>query len=75
MPNEILVFFRFAFAGVFLLTLLVTIYLAKNQRQIFGINPDAPSEGSSTRSYARFLVFIVLAHFLVISAAFVLLFH
>lgn len=59
----------------FLLTLGATIYIARKRERIFGINPHLPSESSSDRSYAMFLVFAVLAHALVLTAAFALLLH
>ncbi|MDP9290750.1 MAG: hypothetical protein M3O82_00135 [Verrucomicrobiota bacterium] len=59
----------------FLITLSAMIYIARHRERIFGINPHLPSESSSDRSYAMFLVFAVLAHALVLTAAFALLLH
>lgn len=59
----------------FFITLGAMIYIARNRQRIFGINPHLPSETNSDRSYAMFLVFAVLAHALVLTAAFALLLH
>jgi uncharacterized membrane protein len=75
MNNDVLLFFRWFFAGMFVLTLLVGAYLVKNFQKLFGMDPDMPSEGGSSRAYTRVQVFLVWAHFFVLTGSFALLMH
>ena len=75
MQNEIFLFARIVFAGLFLLSLLAGGYLLKNYQKLFGVDPNMPSEGSSSRAYSKVQVFSIWAHATVLTGAFALLLH
>ena len=47
----------------------------KNYQKLFGVDPNMPSEGASSRAYLQVQVFAIWAHVLVASGAFALLVH
>ena len=75
MQNDVLLFIRLVFTGLFLVTLLVGGVLVKNYQRLFGIDADMPSETGSSRAYTRVQVFLVWAHFVVLTGSFALLMH
>lgn len=50
-------------------------YLVKNFDKLFGVDPEMPSENSSSRTYTRVQVFTVWAHALVLTGMLALLLH
>lgn len=75
MPPEIILFFRIVAATGFVLTVLGAVFILKNQKRIFGESSHSPSEGYSSRLYAKFLVFAAIAHALVLFGSLALLLH
>ena len=75
MQNEIFLFARVVFTGLFLVTLFAGVYLFKNYEKLFGVDPDMPSEGPSSRAYSKVQVFSIWAHATVLTGAFALLLH
>ena len=75
MQNEIMLFARVIFGGLFLVTLFAGAYLFVNFEKIFGVDPDMPSEGPSSRAYSKVQVFSIWAHATVLTGAFALLLH
>ena len=72
MQSELL-FFRLIALGVFIAALYAGYYMLKNYQKLFGIDPDMPSEGASSRAYFQVQVFVVWAHIVVGSGACALL--
>lgn len=66
MTEEAMLFFRIVCISGAIVTLLAGIFLFKNSERLFGSNPDHPSENSSGRLYAKFLVFAAWAHAMVL---------
>ena len=75
MPAEAILFFRIVAATAFFTTLLATYFVIRNSHRLFGGSAHSASENSSTRLYAKFLVYAALAHALVLSASFALMLH
>jgi hypothetical protein len=75
MNNDILLFIRVVFTGLFVLTVLAGVFLVKNYQKLFGVDPNMPSETGSSRAYSRTQVFLVWAHFFVLTGSFALLLH
>ncbi len=75
MQNETILIVRFIFSGLFCATLLAGIYLFRNYERFFGVDPTIPSETGSARTYSKVQIFLVLAHALVLTAAFALMVH
>jgi len=73
--TDFFLFVRVVFTGLFIVTLLVGGYLMKNFQKLFGVDPEMPSENSSSRTYTRVQVFLVWAHFVVLTGSFALLMH
>ena len=73
--NDFFLFVRVVFTGLFIVTLLVGAYLMKNFQNLFGVDPNMPSENASSRTYTRVQVFLVWAHFVVLTGSFALLMH
>ena len=44
---------RFVAALIFFASLYAGYYTLKNYQKLFGLNPDMPSEGSSSRAYSQ----------------------
>lgn len=72
MQNDVLLFFRFVFAGLFILTVLAGIYAGVNYQKLFGVDRNIPSETGSSRAYSLVQIFTVWAHAVVLTAAFAL---
>ena len=75
MQAEAVLLIRIVASVVFLAAVFAGYYMLKNFRKLFGVDPDMPSEGPSSRAYRTALVFIVWAHVLVASALFALAYH
>jgi hypothetical protein len=75
MQNDALLFIQIVFTGLFVMSLLAGVYLFKNFDRIFGVDPNMPSEGPSSRAYSKVQVFSVWAHVVVLTGAFALLLH
>jgi hypothetical protein len=75
MQSEIFLFVRIVFTGLFLISLFAGFYLIKNYQKLFGVDPNMPSEGSSSRAYSKVQVFSIWAHATVLTGAFALLLH
>jgi len=75
MNNDILLAIRCVFTGLFVLTVLAGVFLVKNHHKLFGVDRNMPSETGSSRAYSRLQVFLVWAHFFVLTGSFALLLH
>jgi len=75
MQNDTLLVIRIVFTGLFVMTLLAGVYLLKNFEKLFGVDPNLPSEGASSRAYTKVQVFTVWAHAVVLTGSFALLMH
>ncbi|MEA3207190.1 MAG: hypothetical protein QOE70_247 [Chthoniobacter sp.] len=75
MQNDALLFIRIIFTGLFIVTVFVGVYLAKNFEKLFGVDPNMPSENGSSRAYSRVQIFSIWAHAFFLTAAFALLVH
>jgi hypothetical protein len=75
MQNELFMVFRIIASAVFIAALYAGYYMFKNYQRLFGIDPNMPSEGKSSRAYSQVQVFAVWAHVLCASGAFALLLH
>ncbi|HEX8296148.1 MAG TPA: hypothetical protein VF593_07595 [Chthoniobacteraceae bacterium] len=75
MENEAAQFIRIAFGAVFLLTLAAGGYLLKNYQQLFGVDPQLPSETESSRAYSRVQIFLVWIHAVFLTGSLALLLH
>lgn len=70
-----LLFFRWVFTGLFLLTLVGGILFFRNNGGFFKADPDLPSENSSARSYNKAQMLLIWAHALVLTACMALRLH
>ena len=75
MNNDALLLIRFFFTGMFIVTVLAGAYLVKNFQKLFGVDRNMPSETGSSRAYTRVQVFLVWAHFFVLTGSLALLMH
>lgn len=75
MQNETLLFARLVFSSLFVFMLFVGFYIFKNFEKFFGVDPNMPSEGPSSRAYSKVQVFSVWAHATVLVGAFALFLH
>jgi len=75
MQTDVFLFARILFAGLFFVSLFAGFYLFKNFQRLFGVDPNMPSEGPSSRAYSKVQVFSVWAHATVLFGAFALLLH
>jgi hypothetical protein len=66
---------RLIFTALFIATLAVGVYLLRNYERLFGVDPNMPSENSSSRAYSKLQVFVIWAHAAGLTAAFALLLH
>jgi hypothetical protein len=73
MQNEIFTVFRILAFAVFIAALYAGYYMLKNYEKLFGVDPNMPSEGSSSRSYSQMQAFVIWAHVLIGSGACALL--
>ncbi len=76
MQNEsFFLFVRFVFSGLFLATIVIGCYLWRNYEQLFGVDPNMPSENGSARAYSKVQVFSVWTHVFLLTGAFTFLLH
>jgi len=75
MPNEAVLLIRIVASAVFIAALYAGYYMLTNYGNLFGVDPEMPSEGPSSRAYRTAMVFIVWGHVLVASGLFALAFH
>ncbi|HEV7867786.1 MAG TPA: hypothetical protein VGO90_08905 [Chthoniobacteraceae bacterium] len=75
MPNELVFLLRLVASGVFVVALYAGYYMFKNYERLFGVDPNMPSEGQSSRAYSQVQVFAIWSHILLASGAFALLLH
>ena len=75
MQNEIFLLARVVFTGLFFIMLFAGAYLFKNYQRIFGVDPNMPSEGPSSRAYSKVQVFSIWAHATVLTGALALWMH
>lgn len=75
MTTDAFFFVRLIFTGLFLVTLLAGVYLAKNYQRLFGVDPNMPSENASSRAYSKVQIFTIWAHAVLLTGAFALLLH
>ncbi len=66
---------QFAFTVLFIGTLVVGVYLLRNQERFFGMDPEVPSETSGGRTYTKMLVFVVWAHVAALTGSLAFLLH
>jgi len=53
---------RYIFTGLFVTSLLAGIVVLRNYQQLFGIDPEQPSETGGARLYSKTLIFAIWAH-------------
>jgi hypothetical protein len=75
MQNESVLLIRLVAIGVFIAALYAGSYLFTNYQRLFGVDPNMPSEGASSRAYSKVQVFAIWAHVVLASGAFALLVH
>jgi hypothetical protein len=75
MHTESLLALRLIFTALFALTLLAGVYLLRNHRRLFGVDPEMPSENASSRTYSALQIFVVWAHAVLLTGAFALMLH
>lgn len=75
MQNELILFFRLLAATGFFVVLGVGVWMGLNYQRLFGVDPQMPSENSSSRAYSQVQIFTLWAHALVATAAFALFLH
>ena len=75
MQNEAVFVIRLIFTGLFLAVLAAGVYLARNYTRLFGVDPDLPSENSSSRGYGALQAFVIWAHAAFLTGAFALFLH
>ena len=72
MTNDSTSLIRIFSALLFVGTLVAGVYLLRNFEQLFGTDPDMPSENSSARAYSKMQVFVVWAHAAALTGGFAL---
>lgn len=75
MQNDALLTFRLIFTALFIALLFGGVWILKNYQRLFGIDPDMPSENSSSRGYSKMQVLVVWLHAVLLTGAFALLLH
>ncbi|MEO8351703.1 MAG: hypothetical protein ABI680_08225 [Chthoniobacteraceae bacterium] len=75
MQNDFFLIFRILAALIFLASLYAGYYMLKNYQKLFGVDPNMPSEGASSRAYSQVQVFSIWAHVLLGSGAAALFLH
>jgi len=75
MHDQVGIFIRIFFVGIFIVTMLAGAYLWKNDERLFGVSSDVPSESDGARGYNRTQVWAVWAHLAFFSALFALSMH
>ena len=75
MQNEAVLFIRIISSCVFIAALYAGYYMLKNYQKLFGVDPNMPSEGPSSRAYSQVQIFAIWAHVLFASGSFALLVH
>lgn len=75
MQENASLFIQIIFTGLFLVTVLAGGYLAKNFQRFFGVDASMPSEGVSSRTYTRTMVFLIWIHAFFLTGSFALLLH
>ncbi len=53
---------RYIFLGLFLASLLAGAAVLRYYQQLFGIDPQQPSENGGARLYSKTLIFAIWAH-------------
>jgi len=53
---------RYIFTGLFLASLLAGVVVFHYYQQLFGIDPQQPSETGGARLYSKTLIFAIWAH-------------
>jgi hypothetical protein len=76
MQNNALFFIglRIIFGTLFLITLFVGAYGAKNYQRFFGVDAAMPTDTRSARNYTKLLVIGIWAHAVAITGGFALMF-
>ncbi|MEO6738811.1 MAG: hypothetical protein ABIP20_01070 [Chthoniobacteraceae bacterium] len=67
--------FQNVFTVLFLVTLFAGGYLVLNFQRYLGVDPEMPSETSSSRSYTRMQALVVWLHAVLLTGGFALLMH
>ncbi len=75
MQNDTFIVFRILASVVFFAALYAGYYMLRNYQRLFGVDPNMPSEGASSRAYSQVQVFSIWAHVLLGSGAAALLLH
>jgi len=63
---------RIIFSILFFGALAAGVFLFKNYEKLFGVDPNMPSENSSSRAYRKVQVFAIWAHVVALLGAFAL---
>jgi hypothetical protein len=75
MQSEVFLAFRILAVIGFFATLGIGVWLARNYQRLFGVDPEMPSENSSSRAYSQVQIFTLWVHALIATAAFALFLH
>jgi hypothetical protein len=75
MQSDASSFIQFVFILAFIGTLIAGVFLLKNAEQLFGADPEMPSENSSSRSYGKMQALVIWAHVALLTGAFAFLMH
>lgn len=74
-PDNPLFIFRLISIIAFFSVLFAGFYLARNFEKLSGVDPNMPSENSSSRAYNKLQVFLIWAHALLLTGMLSLLLH
>ena len=74
MNNDAFLLLRAFFFLCFIGTLFAGYTLLRNHERLLGVDPDAPSENGSARSYGKMQALVVIAHALLLFGACILMF-
>ncbi|MEA3210692.1 MAG: hypothetical protein QOE70_3749 [Chthoniobacter sp.] len=75
MQTDSLLAVRIIFSILFFGALVAGVFLFKNYEKLFGVDPNMPSENSSSRAYRKVQIFVIWAHVVGLTGAFALLLH
>lgn len=75
MQNNALLTLQLISSALFILLLFGGVWILKNYQKLFGVDPDMPSENSSSLTYNKLQVITIWLHALLLTGAFALLLH
>ncbi len=66
---------RFIAFLLFIAVIFGGLHLLKNYERLFGVDPNQPSENSSSRSYGKVQALVVWLHAMLLTGGFAFLLH